>query len=316
MEYVKVGKSGLVVSKITIGFALTVGTEHAEPEFAQEMVDTAWQLGIRSIDLANMYGQGKAEELVGQALQKYPRQQYIIHTKCYWPMGDSPYERGLSRKHILWAVEESLRRLQMDYIDIYYAHRYDPTVPMEEIVRTYNYLINSGKILYWATSEWPREALEECHAVCEQLNMEKPIAEQFIYSYAVTKVEKNGVKDFCEKNDVGMFGYSPLCQGFLTGKYRNGIPDDSRISKSKKISYDKTKNFYRQYRERIDYFLNISDKYEIPGNHLALLWSLYQGIVPIVGASSTEQLKKNLLGLEKYADNLSQALAELRHLEK
>lgn len=298
MEFVRLGNSGLKISEITFGSALTIGTENLDIEYAQKMIDTAWKCGIRSFDVSNNYGYGKAEKLVGIALKKYPRDEYVISTKGSWPIGDGVYHKGLSRKHILWAFEESVKRLDIDYVDIYYAHRYDSEVSMLEICRTFNYLINKGVIRYWATSEWPLAALKECHEVCEKYNLEKPIVEQFIYSYALIKSETNGVKGFCDSNDVGTLGFSPLCQGYLTGKYKHGIPLDSRIAKSDKIDYHKTINFYNQNKDRIDHFLTVADKYNISGSHLAIRWCIRKKIYPVLGASKPEQLVDNVKALD------------------
>ena len=184
-------------------------------------------------------------------------------------------------------------------MDIYYAHRYDEEVPMEEIVKTFNYLINIGKIRYWATSEWPLEALIECHEVCDRYKLEKPILEQSIYSFAIQKIEKNGIKEFCDKNGVGILGFSPLAQGLLTGKYKNGkIPKDSRIAKSEKINYSKTINIYEQNRKRIDKFLEICEQYSLNESSVALQWGIRKKIYPVMGASKPEQLLENVKGLE------------------
>lgn len=312
MDYARIGRSGLQVTQITFGSALTIGTEHCDQMFAQDMIDSAWTLGIRSFDLSNNYGMGQAESLVGNALVKYPREAMVVATKGSWPVGESPYHQGLSRKHILWACEESLKRLGMDFVDIYYAHRYDPNTPMEEIVRTFNFLINSGKIRYWATSEWPVDALKECIAVCSKLGLERPVLEQSLYSFAVRKVETNGVKQFCVDQGIGMLGFSPLCQGFLTGKYRNGIPDESRIAKSDRIGYNKTINFYNQYKSRIDQFLDICERYDLPSGRVAILWCIRNGIYPVVGASSPRQLADNVAALQlKVADEVWASLDEV-----
>lgn len=297
MNFVRLGNSGLKISEITFGSALTIGTEHNDVDFAKRMIHTAWDTGIRSFDTANNYGMGKAEELLGEALKEFPRNEFVIATKGSWPIGTSVYDRGLSRKHIFRAIDESLHRLQMDYVDLYYAHRYDPETSMEEICRTFNALITQGKIRYWATSEWPCEALKRCHEVCNQLGLEKPIAEQFIYSYALTKAEHNGVKSFCDEHGMGTLGFSPLCQGFLTGKYRSKIPEDSRIAKSDVIGYHKTKNFYEQNKIRIDYFLETAKKYDVKPSYVALQWCLRHGIYPVVGASRPEQLNENVKAL-------------------
>ena len=298
MKYVRMGNSGLKLTVVTFGSALTIGTESIDQNFADALIDQAWQLGIRSFDVSNNYGNGVAETLVGKSLSRYPREEYVVSTKGSWPIGDTPYHKGLSRKHILWAFDESLKRMGMEYVDIYYAHRYDPETPMEEVVRTFNGLISSGRVRYWATSEWPVEALEECHRVCEKLNLEKPVIEQCIYSFAVRKTETNGVKDFCDDNKVGMLGFSPLCQGLLTGKYRNGIPEDSRVAKKEKLHYDKTLNFYAQNKIRIDKYLDVCDLYGIRPVDAAIQWGIRKHIYPVLGASKPEQLVDTLNGLD------------------
>lgn len=293
MEFKNIGKSGLKITSLTFGSALTIGTENNTIEYAQSLVDAAWENGIRSFDTSNNYGNGNAEILLGNALKKYPRHQYVLSTKGSWPIGDSVYEKGLSRKHIFWAVSESLRRLEVDYIDVYYAHRFDDSTPMVEIVRTFNYLISTGKILYWATSEWPLEAIRECIKVCDELKLEKPIAEQFIYSFAVQKSVKNGVYNFCMDSGIGTLCFSPLCQGYLTGKYKDGIPKDSRIDKANKLNYHKTSNFYSQNKNRIDGFIEICDKFELSYTAVALQWCLRKNILPVFGASTIEQINYN-----------------------
>lgn len=299
MEYVRMGNSGLKLTEVTFGSALTIGTESMDQSYANKMIDKAWELGIRSFDVSNNYGMGNAEILVGKALQRYPREEYVVSTKGSWPIGDTPYHKGLSRKHILWAFDESMKKMGLDYVDIYYAHRYDSEVSMDEIVRTFNSLIASGRVRYWATSEWPAEALEECHEVCDRLGLEKPIIEQCIYSFAVRKTETNGVRDFCNNNNVGMLGFSPLCQGLLTGKYRNGIPADSRVAKSTQLNYDKTMNFYNQNKERIDKFLEVCDMYGVRPVDVAIKWGIRKEIYPVLGASKPEQLEDTLSGLTK-----------------
>ena len=298
MNYVRMGNSGLKITEITFGSALTIGTENLEQTFADALIDRAWKLGIRSFDCSNNYGMGQAESLVLASLNRYPRQEYVISTKGSWPIGDSPYHKGVSRKHIIWAFEESMKRMNLEYVDIYYAHRFDPDVSMEEIVRTFNQLIESGKVRYWATSEWPKETPMECHSVCDRLNLEKPIIEQCIYSFAVNKAEKNGVKDFCNQYGVGMLGFSPLCQGFLTGKYRNSIPENSRIAKSKQLNYDKTINFYKQNQERIDMYMAVCDKYEVRPVDVAIQWCIRKKIYLVLGASNPEQLSDTLKELD------------------
>ncbi|MDY7545356.1 aldo/keto reductase [Glaciimonas sp. CA11.2] len=294
----RVGMSGLKLSQITFGSALTIGTEDSGKAFAQMMIDGAWDLGIRSFDTSNNYGMGMAETLLGHALKKYPREEFVLATKGSWPIGSHTYHQGLGRKHILWAFDESMKRLGMEYVDVYYAHRYDPETPMEEVVRTFNRLINSGRILYWATSEWPLAALVECHEVCNRLGLEKPILDQFIYSYAINKADINGVRAFCQAEGVGMLGFAPLAQGLLTGKYRESIPPESRIAKSGQLGYDKTQKIYEQNKARIDHFSRVCVEHEVKGSHAAIQWVLRRGVLPVLGASSPTQLKENVGALD------------------
>ena len=303
MKYVRMGNSGLKLTEVTFGSALTIGTENMEQKYANALIDEAWDLGIRSFDVSNNYGYGAAEILVGKSLKRFPREEYVVSTKGSWPIGDTPYHKGLSRKHILWAFEESIKKMKLDYIDIYYAHRYDSETSMEEIVRTFNYLINSGTIRYWATSEWPVEALQECHQICEKLGLEKPIIEQCIYSFAVRKAEINGVKNFCDSNGVGMLGFSPLCQGILTGKYRSEIPKDSRIAKSKVLNYNKTMNFYKQNKKRIDGFMTACDHLNLRPVDVAIKWGIHKGIYPVLGASKIGQLSDTVKSIDDTYDD-------------
>lgn len=298
MKYVRLGNSGLKITELIFGSALTIGTEIIDEETSESLIDKAWELGIRTFDVSNNYGSGMAEILVGKCLAKYPREEYVLITKGSWPIGNTPYHRGLSRKHILWAFEESLKRLNKTYVDIYFAHRYDPETPMEEIVRTFNWLIATGKVRYWATSEWPLHALKECFSVCDKLNLEKPITEQFIYSFAVQKSVLGGVKAFCDSNGMGTMGFSPLCQGYLTGKYRYGVPSDSRIAKREQINYNKTQNFYEQNKIRIDAFLANCDLFKVDYVAAALQWCIRQKIYPVFGSSKIAQLEANVRALE------------------
>lgn len=307
----RVGQSGLKLSEITFGTALTIGTESSEQDYAQRMIKAAWDQGIRSFDTSNNYGFGAAEKLLGKALNCFPREEYVLATKGSWPIGDSSYHKGLGRKHIIWAFEESIKNLGVDYVDIYYAHRYDLDTPIEEVIRTFNWLISSGRVRYWATSEWPVEALIACHNACDRLGLEKPILDQFIYSYAINKIDSNGVRTFCEKNGVGMLGFSPLAQGLLTGKYSFSIPQDSRIAKGEKIGYNKTSAIYEQTRQKVDFFNETCRKHGVSGSHAAIQWVLRRGVLPVLGASSPAQLKENVASIAaEIPEEFWNALAE------
>ncbi len=298
MKYHRIGDSGLQLTALTYGTALTIGSEVKNISLAKDMIDASWQAGIRSFDTSNNYGAGLSEKILGKTLINYPRQEYVISTKGSWQIGESPYHSGLSRKHIIWAFSESIKRLEHDYVDIYYAHRYDANVPISEIANTFNSLISRGLVRYWATSEWPLEAINNVRSYCLRNGLEPPIMDQFIYSYAVCKVDNNGLKDYCEKNGIGMLGFAPLCQGYLTGKYRFSIPEKSRIAKAEILNYSKTINFYKQYGDRIDHFLSMCNSYDVDPIAGALQWVIKMGVLPVVGASTPEQIVKNAKAIE------------------
>jgi aryl-alcohol dehydrogenase-like predicted oxidoreductase len=155
-------------------------------------------------------------------------------------------------------------------------------------------MISKGRVLYWATSEWPLSALVECHNVCDQLGLERPILEQFNYSFAINKQDHNGVREFCQGAGVGMLGYSPLAQGILTGKYNFDFPPGSRVAKSSQLGYDKTEKILQQRRKAIDFFLATCKKFEVEGTAVALQWVLRRGVLPVVGASRVEQIVSNV----------------------
>lgn len=298
MKYVRIGSSGLYSTQIIYGTALTIGTEILSQDKANELIKVAWDNGIRAFDTSNNYGNGMAEKLLGKALSFYDRQSYIISTKGSWQIGEGQYMSGLSRKHILFAIEKSLHNLNLEYIDIYYAHRYDTNVSMREIVFLFNELIRNGKIRYWATSEWPESALTECFDLCDKYNLERPIGDQFIYSFLVRKAENNGVIEFCVNNGYGMLGFSPLAQGILTGKYIEEIPENSRIAKSESLNYDKTKNFMIGNEHLVHQFVLICRKYNIKPVHAAVRWVIRHGVIPVIGASKSEQIIDNIKSLE------------------
>lgn len=294
IEYRRLGSSGLQLPIISYGTALTIGTEHVSPGYTDKLISTCWDGGIRSFDTSNNYSNGLAEELLGKTLRRYARESFVLSTKGSWPIGDGPYNSGLGRKHLRHALDDSLKRLQCEYVDIYYAHRFDPNVELEEVVKTFNYFIDQQKILYWATSEWPADEIERCVKICDDLKLQRPICDQHILSYAVNKNITNGLKDICDLYKLGRIAYSPLCQGYLTGKYSNCIPAESRIAKSKKIGYYKTQNFYNQFSDKIDYFNKMCLEFSVCNEAAALQWVQRQNSHIVMGATSVEQVENNI----------------------
>ena len=287
------------VSRIAFGTALTVGTEIVSEGLSDQLLQTAWNCGVRVFDTSNNYGSGLSESMLGRFLNRFPREHYVLSTKGSWPLSESRFHQGLSRKHLTWSLDKSLKRLGHDYVDIYYAHRYDSSVSMTQIVRTFNHFIQDGKILHWATSQWPLSALELCIKVCDQLGLERPIAEQIGYSYVFRGAEDSGTKDFCERHGIGMFAFSPLAQGVLTGKYFNSIPRESRIAKSDILNYKKTSQILTEKEKDVRSFLLACNDHGVSPVAAALQWVERQGVVPLIGASSPDQLEQNCRAIQE-----------------
>ncbi len=181
MKYKRVGNSGLMVSEIAYGSWLTFGNQ-VELAEAKEVIQKALDLGINYIDTADVYNRGEAERLLGEILPQQYRANYIVATKAFWPMGDAITNKGLSRKHIVDSVHASLERLKLDYMDIFYCHRFDPETPMEETLWAIHNFICSGKIIYWGTSEWTAEQIKEAHAICDARGWHKPVMTDETYT--------------------------------------------------------------------------------------------------------------------------------------
>lgn len=295
MQYRKLGRTGLKVSEISLGSWLTYGNA-VENNMAVKTIDTAYELGINFFDTANAYNRGEAEKVVGEALGKYRRDSYVLATKVFFPMGDGPNDRGLSRKHVFEQAHASLKRLKVDYIDILYCHRYDPETPVEETLRTIDDLIRQGKIFYAGVSEWTGAQLQEAINVADRYLLDRIVVNQPLYNILDRKIE-NEVIPVSEKNGISQVVFSPLAQGVLTGKYKDprNLPADSRATN------DKMNGFIKRYMS--DNTLNavtkintVADKSGIPMSRLALAWVLRQRNVAsaLIGASKPEQVVENV----------------------
>ncbi|GMA51433.1 aldo/keto reductase [Alicyclobacillus contaminans] len=299
MKYRKLGDSGLRVSEIALGSWLTYGTA-TERDTAIACIDRAYELGINFFDTANAYNQGAAETVVGEALRKYPRSSYVLATKVYFPMGDGPNDRGLSRKHIVEQCEASLRRLGVEYIDLYQCHRFDDTVPLEETLRALDDLVAQGKILYAGVSEWSAAQIARAKGIEEKRNLHPIISNQPIYNMLVRYIEKDVIPT-CEQFGVGQVVFSPLAQGILTGKYKPGasIPQDSRAAN------DQTNYWIRSYLRDdvltcVQKLEGIAKELGFTLSQLAIAWVLRQPNVSsaIIGASRVQQVEENVKALD------------------
>ena len=201
MKYRGLGGSGLKVSEISLGSWLTYGG-YVEREHAVNSIKTAYDLGINFFDTANVYENGAAEELVGKVLKEYPRESYVLATKAYWPMGDGPNDRGLSRKHITEQANASLKRLGHDYVDIFYCHRHDPDTPLQETLRAIDDLIRQGKVLYAGVSEWQASQIAEALGVADRYLLDRIIVNQPIYNMFDRYIEKE-IIPLSERSGIG-----------------------------------------------------------------------------------------------------------------
>lgn len=229
MHYRRLGKTGLKVSEISLGAWVTFGAQLGE-EAAAELIHAAYDQGINFFDNADMYANGQAEELMGRAIRDLPREGLVISSKVFWPTMTGPNGRGLSRKHITESVHASLHRLGLDYLDLYFCHRYDPDTPIEEVVWTMNDLIRQGKILYWGTSEWEASQVAQAIGLARQLNLIPPSMEQPQYNLFHRRRVEVELAPISRELGLGLTTYSPLASGLLSGKYNDGIPEGSRAT--------------------------------------------------------------------------------------
>lgn len=299
MHYRRLGHSGLKVSEISLGSWITFGGQIDE-ETAIALINAAYEQGINFFDNADMYANGQAEIVLGKAIKKLPREELVISSKVFWPVGKGPNARGLSRKHITEAVNASLKRLGLDYLDLYFCHRYDPDTTVEEVVRTMNDLIHLGKILYWGTSEWEAAQVMEAYGVARQYGLIPPTMEQPQYNLFHRKRVEDTLMPICRDLGLGLTTFSPLYYGILTGKYNEGIPQGSRASLDD----------YAWIRDRITpmnisivkKLTEVANDLSITPSQLAIAWILRRKEVStvITGASRLEQLDENLGASEAY----------------
>jgi len=230
MQYRRLGRSGLKVSALSLGSWVTFHFQ-VDDGLAEDLMVRAYDAGINFFDNAEAYAGGQSEEIMGRTLRKlgWPRDTWIVSSKVFWG-GDRPTQRGLSRKHVHDACHAALRRLQVDYLDLFFCHRPDLDTPIEETVRAMNDLIRQGKVLYWGTSMWSADQIMEAHAVARDLGLDPPTMEQPEYNmFARDRMEREYLRLFDEVG-LGTTIWSPLASGILTGKYKDGVPDDSRLA--------------------------------------------------------------------------------------
>ncbi|CAG8494436.1 5640_t:CDS:2 [Racocetra persica] len=275
MEYRYLGHSGLKISVLSLGGWVNFG--RISPDVTLKCMQVAFENGINYFDTAEVYDGGKSEIDMGNAIKNlgWKRSNFVISTKIFWG-GKGPNDRGLSRKHIIEGLNASLKRLELDYVDIVYAHRPDPDTPMAETVRAFNYVINQGKAFYWGTSEWAAHQIVEAYSVANQLLLIPPLVEQTQYNmFHRERVEHEYISLFKEFK-MGAAVWSPLAGGILTGKHNEKIAEDSRLALQDNAP--------------------IADKIGMTSAQLAIAWCIKQPNVNtvITGASKPEQIEENI----------------------
>jgi voltage-dependent potassium channel beta subunit len=294
MEMRNLGRSGLQVSEVSLGSWLTFGSS-VDREGTRELVQKAYDLGINFFDTADVYANGDGEDALGYALRGIPRPYIVIATKCFFPMSEHPNDRGLSRKHIVESVEQSLRRLDTDYIDLMQCHRPDPSTPMEETVRAFEDLVRQGKILYWGVSEWRASQIVDACRIAELRHAYRPISNQPQYNLLSRGIERE-VLPVSEREGLGQIVFSPLAQGALTGKYKPGeIPPGSRGADPERNVF-MSRYLTPEELARVEQLRPLAADLGLSLAQLALAWCLRQpGVASvIVGVTRASQLEDNV----------------------
>ena len=297
MNYRRLGRSGLKVSELSFGSWVTYGNQ-LDVNAARDCMAAAWERGVNFFDNAEVYARGESETIMGEILAKlaWPRLRYIVSTKFFWGITDGPNEKStLNRKYLLNAIDGSLARLKLDYVDLVYCHRPDPATPIEETVWAMHDMIERGKALYWGTSEWSAAEIMAAWQIAERHHLRKPVVEQPEYNLFHRNRVEVEYKRLYEEIGLGLTTWSPLASGLLSGKYKDGIPKDSRgaIERMQFLVADltdKTKN------QAVAQLGDVAKDLGCTTAQLALAWCLRNPRVStvITGASRVSQVEENL----------------------
>ncbi len=318
MLYRRLGKSGLQVSEFSLGSWVTFSKQVDEAD-ALKLMNTAYDAGINFFDNAEGYEAGQSEILMGKALKKlgWSRDSYAVSSKVFWG-GSKPTQRGLSRKHVFDACHAALKRLQVEYLDLYFCHRPDIDTPIEETVRAMHDLVSQGKVLYWGTSEWTAQQITEAWMVAKDLKITPPTMEQPQYNLFEREKVEGDYLPLYDTVGLGTTIWSPLASGILTGKYNKGVPDDSRLNLP---GYEWLKKRWESAEgkvklAKIEKLAKLAADIGMPIHHMALLWCLSNTHVStvILGASRLSQLEDNLAALksrDRITDDVKAKIEEI-----
>ncbi len=299
MEYRRLGKSGLKLSALSLGAWITYGGQVGE-DIAEKCMVAAYEAGVNFFDNAEAYANGQAEIVMGNVIKKlaWRREDIIVSTKLFWG-GKGVNDRGLSHKHLLEGINNSLRRLQLDYVDLLFCHRPDPETPIEETVRAMDIIVKQGKAFYWGTSEWSAAEILRADAIARQYNLTPPVMEQPQYNMLERERFEREYSPVYRELGYGTTIWSPLASGLLSGKYNNGVPEGSRASITT-MEWLRNSMLQEQKIEKVRKLVPISKEIGCSMAQMALAWCLKNPNVStvITGASRPEQVVENMKALE------------------
>ena len=303
MRYRKLGRWGVNISVVGLGSWLTYGGA-VEEDAARACIVRAFERGVNFFDTANVYSRGRAEEVVGRAIAPFRRDDIVLATKVYFPMGDGPNDKGLSRKHIREQVDRSLARLSVDYIDLYQCHRYDLHTPLEETCGAMNDLVQLGKILYWGVSEWTGDQIGAAVALCRARGWAEPASNQPQYSALWRRVETR-VFPACREYGLGNVVWSPLAMGILSGKYTDAAHPPAGTRASSNAVGMMEDYFTQPVLDAVQQLKPLAAQMNCTLAQLALAWCLRDDVVSsvIVGATRPEQVNDNVVAADLDVDD-------------
>lgn len=297
MEYRRMGCSGLKLSAISLGSWITFG-DQIDEIVAEKLIHRAYEAGVNFFDNADIYANGESERVMGEAIKDFSRESLVVSSKVYWPTMPGPNGRGLSRKHIMESCHASLKRMNLEYLDLYFCHRYDPETPLEEVVRAMDDLVRQGKVLYWGTSEWRAGQIAHAYAIAREWTSYPPVVEQPQYNMFVRRKFEDELVPAARDLGIGLVTYSPLKYGILSGKYNNGQPDEkTRLTREPEWG---EKVITEERVEVVRGMTALADEIGATTAQLAIAWLLRIPEVSsvITGASRLKHLDDNLKALE------------------
>lgn len=296
MKYRNLGKSGLKVSEIALGSWMTDLAGSSERDVASQIVRTAYEEGVNFFDCADAYSGGAAEKFLGSLLKDYDRSSFVVSSKVFFPTGSGANDWGLSRKHITDSIDRTLKNMQLDYVDVYFCHRFDTTTPLEETLRTLSDLVTKGKILYYGVSEeWSAARLMEAQKIIDAYQLHPMTVVQPQY-HMMDRYIEHEIMEVCERFGMGITPFSPLAQGLLTGKYKKGMPYPEGSRATHQADRQINQLLTEENLEKVAKLEIVAERLGISMPVLALAWILQKQVISsvIIGASKVEQLKGNL----------------------